>query len=52
MEPQSILTFNTPDTTVVSATYTVGDSLELRDPEFWHVQFPQLYPDSFTALYK
>ena len=51
MERQSTLTFNTPDTTVVSATCTVRDSLELRDPGFWHVQLLQLSADSFTALY-
>jgi hypothetical protein len=47
----SVFTINTPDTIVITATCNVGDSLELRDPGFWHVQFLWLSPDSFTALY-
>jgi len=46
-----VFTINTPDTTVIIATCSVGDSLEIGDPGFGHVQLLHLSPDSFTALY-
>ena len=46
-----VFTINTPDKIVITATCIVGDSLEILDPGFWHLQFLQLCPDTFTALY-
>jgi hypothetical protein len=46
-----VFTIYTPNKTVIIAACTVGKSLELRDPGFWHLQFLQLSPDSSTALY-
>ena len=46
-----VFTINTHDTIVITATFIIGDSLEIRDPGFWHVQLLRLSTDAFLALY-